>query len=150
MIDELPRGPIAVDTSVFIYFIEEHATFLPIVARLFHEADAGRRQLVTSTITLLELLVVPYRAGDRALASRYEALLTRSRGITLVDLSREHMKAAAHLRALTGVRTPDALQLAVAIGHRCGAFVTNDRRLPPVPGLKVLELRAGPSSGFSG
>jgi hypothetical protein len=33
--------------------------------------------LVTSKLPLLEVLVVPYRAGNRALANRYEALLTR-------------------------------------------------------------------------
>jgi hypothetical protein len=39
-------------------------------------------------LTLLEVLVVPYRAGNRLLAERYEALLTRSRGIRLVDICR--------------------------------------------------------------
>jgi len=45
---------------------------------LFAEADAGRRRLVTSAVTLLEVLVVPYRADNRALAARHEALLTRT------------------------------------------------------------------------
>jgi len=39
---------------------------------------------VTSAVTLLEMLVVPHRANDAALAARYEALLTRSRGIHLI------------------------------------------------------------------
>jgi predicted nucleic acid-binding protein len=38
------------------------------------------------------------------------------------------------------VKTPDALQLVAAIGGGCTTFLTNDRRLPPVPGLRVVEL----------
>ena len=83
---------------------------------------------------------MPYRAGNRVLAEQYEALLTRSRGIRLVDLSRDHLRAAAQLRAATGVKTPDALQLVAAVGAGCTTFLTNDRRLPLVPGLRVVEL----------
>jgi predicted nucleic acid-binding protein len=139
---DLPPGSVAVDTAVFIYLIEEHPTFLPIVAPLFRQADLGRRELVTSALTLLEVLVVPYRAGQRELAQRYEALLTRGRGIRMVDLSRGQLRAAAQLRAATGVKTPDALQLTAALGAGCGSFVTNDRRLPSIPGLAVFQLSA--------
>ena len=45
---------------------------------LFREADEGKRELMTSAPTLLEVLAVLYRAGNRLLAERYEALLTRS------------------------------------------------------------------------
>jgi predicted nucleic acid-binding protein len=140
LIDRLGPGRVAVDTAVFIYFIEEHPTYLPEVAPLFEQADQGVRELVTSTVTLLELLVVPYRTGNQRLAARYEALLTQSRGIRLVDVTRSQIHAAAQLRALSRVRTPDALQLAAAIEHRCASFVTNDRRLPSIPGLRVIDL----------
>jgi len=29
-----------------------------------------------------------------------------------------------------------------AMGAGCPTFVTNDRRLPPIPGLRILELSA--------
>jgi predicted nucleic acid-binding protein len=137
---DLGPGRAAVDTALFIYFIEENPTFLPLILPLFREADQDKRDLVTSALTLLEVLVVPYRAGNRLLAERYEALLTRSRGIRLVELTREQLRAAAQLRAATGVKTPDALQLVAALGMGCTTFVTNDRRLPPVPGLRVIQL----------
>ena len=107
---------------------------------LFRESDQGKRALITSALTLLEVLVVPYRAGNRLLAERYEALLTRSRGIRLVELSRDQLRAAAQLRAATGANVPDALQLVAAIGAGCTTFLTNDRRLPPVPGLRIIQL----------
>jgi predicted nucleic acid-binding protein len=141
LIESLPRGPVAVDTVILIYFAERNARYVDAVRPLFAAADRGEIALVTSGVTLLEVLVVPYRAGDLALASRYEALLTRSRGLTLVALDRPLLRSAAQLRAVHGVRTPDALQLAAALSRRCGAFLTNDRRLPHLPTLPVLQLR---------
>lgn len=85
-------------------------------------------------------MVVPYRAGNVALAERYEALLTRSRGVRLVETDRSQLRAAAQLRALYRVRTPDALQLAAALSERCRTLVTNDRELPAIPGLKIVQL----------
>ena len=139
---DLGSGDIGVDTVSFIYFIEEHPRFLPIILPLFREADEGKRSLVTSSLTLMEVLVVPYRAGNRSLAQRYEALLTRGRGVRLIDLSHDQLRAAAQLRGATGVKTPDAVQLVAAISAGCSTFLTNDRRLPPIPGLRIVELNS--------
>lgn len=147
---DLGAGPVALDTVVFIYYMEEHAIYFPVVAPIFADIDRGRRAAVTSALTLLETLVVPYRAGDRMLAERYEALLVRSRGLRLVELDRPLLRGAAHLRATTAVKTPDALQLAAALTSRCTAYVTNDRALPEIPGLRILQLRnyvARPKAG---
>ena len=130
----------ALDTSVFIYFIEEHPGYMPLVEPLFEAIEEGRLRATTSTLTLLETLVVPYRAGNSALAERYEEILTRGRGLDLQELDRSLLRAAAQLRGATGVATPDALQLAAALRGRCTAFITNDRRLPALPGLEVLQL----------
>ena len=140
LIADAVGGAVGVDTAVFIYFIEEQPQFLPLIEPLFEAADEGRLELITSTLTLLEVLVAPYRAGNRLLAERYEALLTRSRGIGLVDITRDQLRAAAQLRSVTGVKTPDALQMVAALTAGCTTFVTNDRRLPAVPGLRVLQL----------
>jgi predicted nucleic acid-binding protein len=140
LIADLGDGGVAVDTAIFIYFIEEHPQYLPLIKPLFQECDQGKRTLVTSVVTLLEVLVVPYRAGNRTLAERYEGLLTRSRGVQMVELSRDQLRAAAQLRARTGVKTPDALQLVAAIGAGCATFLTNDRRLPSLPGLRIVEI----------
>src|ERR1700676_526144 len=80
---DLGSGPVGVDTAIFIYFIEEHPRFLPLVEPLFREVNEGRKELVTSALTLLEVLVVPSRSGDHWLAERYESLLTHSGASTL-------------------------------------------------------------------
>lgn len=136
----LAAGPVALDTAVFIYYIEEHPDYLPLVEPLFAEIDAGARDAVTSALTLLEVLVVPYRAGDLRLAARYELLLTGSRGLHLIDPDRSQLRTAAQLRALYRLRTSDALQIAAALTAQCQTFVTNDRDLPDIPGLRVVQL----------
>ncbi len=141
LIDEIGEGPAALDTVAFIYWMEENADYLDLLAPVFQRADAGDLEIVTSALTLLETLVIPYRVGHFSIAERYEELLTRARHVQLVDIDRSQLRAAAQLRAVHGVRTPDALQLAAALAARCPVFVTNDRRLPDIPGLQILQLR---------
>ena len=140
LIRDLGRGPVGVDTAIFIYFIEEHPEFLSLIEPLFRKVDEGRIELVTSALTLLEVLVVPYRTGDHLLATRYESILTRSRGVRMAEISRDHLRAAAQLRAVTGLKTPDSLQLVAALAGGCTIFLTNDRELPTVSGIRILQL----------
>jgi predicted nucleic acid-binding protein len=141
LIEEILPGPVALDTAIFIYFMEEDQRFLSLVKPVFQAIDDGELQAATSALTLLEVLVVPYRAGNLPLAERYESLLTRSRGLRLVELERPILKTSAQLRARINLRTPDSIQVAAALSARCPTFLTNDRKLPFVPGLKVLQLR---------
>jgi predicted nucleic acid-binding protein len=141
LIEDVGRGPVAIDTAPFVYFIEEHPDYLPVVLPLFQAVDQGRVAALTSELTLLEVLVVPYRSGDIALAERYEAVLARGRGLKMKALTRSLLKGAAMLRARTGLKIPDSIQLAAALAGRCTALVTNDRDFKQVDGLKVLQLR---------
>lgn len=138
---ELGKGPVGLDTAIFIYYIEEQPEFMGLVAPLFDAVEAGSVSVVTSALTLLEVLVVPLRAGNVTLAAKYEDILTRSRGLRLVEIDRALLRSAAQLRAAyRSLRTPDALQLAAALHGGCSAFVTNDRDLPTLPGLRIVKL----------
>lgn len=108
-----------VDTAVFIYFIERHPEYAAKIRPLFQAIDRGDLVAITSALTLLEVLVVPYRAGSASLAERYEAVLTRGRGVRVVELDHSQLRLAAQLRARYRVSTPDALQLAAALSARC-------------------------------
>ncbi|MBW3656592.1 MAG: PIN domain-containing protein [Gemmatimonadetes bacterium] len=140
LIDDVGSGPVALDTAAFIYVIEAHPLYLPALLPVFAAADREELTIVTSAVTLLEVLVVPYRAGNMPLATRYEEILTRSRGVLLREIDRGQLRAAAQLRAVSAMRTPDALQLAAALTDDCTAFVTNDQRLRSPAGLPVLQL----------
>lgn len=63
LIADIGRGPVALDTVVFIYFIEEHPRFLPVVAPVFSAVASARLPAITSGVTLLETLVIPYRSA---------------------------------------------------------------------------------------
>jgi predicted nucleic acid-binding protein len=142
LISELGNGPLALDTAVFIYFIEEHPLYLRVLDPVFALIDKGRLPAIASSLTLLEVLVVPYGAGNIPLAERYEQVLTRSRGLRLLDVDRTQLRGAAQLRALhPGLRTPDAIQISAALAGGCTVLLTNDREFPVVPGLRILQLR---------
>jgi predicted nucleic acid-binding protein len=141
LIEDLRPGPVALDTQVFICFIEEDKQLLPLVKPLFEAIDHGSLLAATSGLTLMEVLVVPYRTGNLPLADRYETLLTRSRGLHFVEIDRPLLKAAAQLRAAFRIKPPDAIQIAAAMVANCGAFLTNDRRIPSIPGLKIFQVK---------
>ena len=141
LLSDLGHGPIGLDSSIFIYFIEEHPRFLPVVEPVFSSVAAHDLAAVTSSVTLLEVLVHPLRANQPALAAEYEQILTRSSGITLIPLDLALLRRAAHLRASRGLKTPDALQLAAALQSSCSVFLTNDERIPQLPGLRVLQAQ---------
>lgn len=141
LIDEIGAGPVALDTVAFIYFIEENARFLRAVEPVFEAIDEGRLAAVTSSLTLLEVLVVPFRSGNAVLADRYEQALTRGRGLTLIDIDRGQLRAAAQLRSVfPRLRTPDAIQVSAALSAGCSALLTNDRELPVIPGLRIFQF----------
>src|ERR1700723_3017367 len=99
IVNDIGAGPVCLDTSVFIYFIEEDNRYIELVTEIFKAVDEGRLTAVTSGITLLETLVIPLRSGDIGLANQYERLLSESKGLTLLSLDRDLLRQGAHLRA---------------------------------------------------
>lgn len=68
------RQRIGLDTNVFIYFLEDHPRYGAWCASLFVLIERGQHTAVTSTVTLLELLVQPYRDQKDELAHKIFAL----------------------------------------------------------------------------
>ncbi len=119
---------VSFDTAPLIYFIEEHAMFLPLVRPLFEAVQSSEIRLVTSSITLVEVLVQPIRRGRLELAEQYRDVLMNTEGVQLVSLSEQIAEYAAILRAQYRLRTPDAIQLATAKMSGAAAFITNDEQ----------------------
>jgi len=133
------RGKVVgLDTTPLIYFIEENPAYLSTVLPFFVAVDRGEFTVVTSMVTLLEVLVHPFRHGNTQLAQRYRDILLNAKGLTTVPLSQDIAEEAARLRARHNLRTPDAIQMATAIYNGASFFLTNDARLPPLPNLQVL------------
>jgi len=66
--------------------------------------------------------------------------LLESERFSVLPITVEIAELAADLRARYNLRTPDALQVATALAHRCEAFLTNDARLKRVAEIRVLTL----------
>jgi predicted nucleic acid-binding protein len=132
----LPQGAtVLVDTAPFIYLLESHPQFADRFVGLFEASARGHLLIALSTITLAEVLAGPFKAGQTALAKRYEKALLRYR---VVDVSAPIAALAAQLRAQYRLRLPDALQLATALDIGAAALVTHDRDFSQVSGLGIL------------
>lgn len=59
---------VGLDSAPLIYFVELHPLYLPLVDPFFEAMEFGDIQLVTSTLTLTEVLVHPYKYNNRSLA----------------------------------------------------------------------------------
>ena len=138
---EALRGTVvALDTAPLIYLFEENPTYLPCIRPFFEAVDQGEFRVVTSVVTLTEVLVHPMRHRDRELADQYRRILLHASQVTAVPVSETIAEEAARPRATHGLRTPDAIQLATAIGSGASSFLTNDSRLPSLGSLRVLVL----------
>jgi predicted nucleic acid-binding protein len=103
------------------------------------EAQAGRFDIVSSELVILELLVKPFREGDALLENLFRALL-QAREVRLIPVTSAIWEHAARLRATTRLKTPDALHAATALATHSTLCITNDRDFRRVPGLPVIVL----------
>jgi len=126
---------VGLDTSVFIYFLENSERFGSLAQIAFTGIEKGKWQAVTSTITLMEITVRPWQLGNEMAAREYEAALAHFPNLSIVDVDRNVARAAAQLRAKYNVSPPDALQVAASLSFGAKAFLTNDKRL-----AKLQEL----------
>jgi predicted nucleic acid-binding protein len=132
------RERIGLDTNVFIYFLADHPRYGSWCASLFDLIERGHNPAVTSTVTLLELLVQPYRDQQEELAQKIFALTSTYPKLEWVPLTMNLADRAAELRARYRLSTPDAIQLATAIGHKAMRFYGNDRGLRRVKEIECI------------
>lgn len=118
---------LGIDTSPFIYFVEANPTYDAVVTSIFRRIAVGTLHGVTSVITLTEVLNHPMRLGLHELEAKYRTLLTRSENLELAPVNTDVATLAAELRARYNLRTPDALQVSVALHAGCQGFLTNDK-----------------------
>ena len=131
---------VGLDTAPIIYFIEGNPLYVEMMRTFFLAVQKDEFSVVTSTITLLETLVVPLRHGNINLAQQYRDILLKTKGHTTISLFPNIAEEAARLRASYNISTPDSIQMATAIFGGASFFLTNDTHLPSLPNLKTLVL----------
>jgi predicted nucleic acid-binding protein len=122
-----------------IYTLEGNESYLASLEPLWDKFQSGDIELMTSELTLMEVLVQPLKANNLALVADYEEFLNPST-IQLMPISRAILKNAAQLRSAKNIKTPDAIHASTAIQHSCTIFLTNDRGFQNTPGLPVMML----------
>ncbi len=133
------------DTNLFIYLFEGQGPLSRRVTALREAMMARGDQLLTSALTLGEVLVKPIERGDAELSRKYEEAITATSLVISFDVKAAKIYAA--LRGDRSLRAPDAIQLACAAGAGVDLFITNDTRLhaKQVEGIQfIVPLERAP------
>jgi predicted nucleic acid-binding protein len=126
------------DTNLFIYMFEGLEPFrsrvLDIRKRIIDRGD----QMVTSAMTLGEVLVRPTKLGQTSLIEEYDRAIRSTSRVINFDPSVAWRYAS--LRATHTLRNADAIQLACASHFGVDLFITNDKNLHKlnVPGIGFI------------
>ena len=93
---------------------------------------------VTSTLTMIECLVRPYREINERRVNEFFALLSTYPNLQWMAPGLDIADKAARIRAQHGLRAPDALQAATAQFAGARGFITNDPIFERIGGFEVL------------
>jgi predicted nucleic acid-binding protein len=131
---------IALDTSIFIYQLEANPKYLAYTDPIFSWIERPGSTAITSTITMTELLVLPYRDGDEQRANDFYGLLSTYPNLNWIAPNLEIAELAARIRASHRLQTPDALQAATALHSLATGLITNDPVFERVGAFDTLVL----------
>ena len=125
------------DTNIFVYLLEggpNAPRVTELRARMLERGD----ELLTSALTLGELLVKPYEEGELAVRDHQTTLRSIA---TIIPFDASCATRYAAIRRDRAIKPPDAIQLACAAAAEIDLFITNDDRLSrkQVPGVKFIS-----------
>jgi predicted nucleic acid-binding protein len=120
--------------------LEANPKYLAYTDPIFSWLERPGSKAITSTITMTELLVLPYRKGDEQRANDFYGLLSTYPNLDWIAPDLEIAEFAARIRALHRLRTPDALQAATAAHSQATGLITNDAVFERVEGFQTLVL----------
>ncbi|MDQ7036931.1 MAG: type II toxin-antitoxin system VapC family toxin, partial [Anaerolineae bacterium] len=122
------------------YYVEENPTYLDKMDAIIKQVEETSIEVVSSVITLTEVLNHPIKQGNSQLEQEYRDILVNSSDYRLLPITLTIAESAANLRARYNLRTPDALHVATAIEAQCDAFLTNDLGIKRVSEITILLL----------
>lgn len=114
------------DTNIFLNVINQEEPFFADSRSLLDLVDDGRFIGVVSTISVAELSVGYYAAGDEAGFRRFLLHILSSENYRLIDVDSKVAELAGKIRAETGLRLPDALIVASGLEVGAGCLITGD------------------------
>ncbi|MGC1310222.1 MAG: type II toxin-antitoxin system VapC family toxin [Phormidesmis sp.] len=139
-LDSLEGDRIYLDANIWIYALEAVSEYSQMLAPLFEAADTGSITLVTSELSLAEILVKPIKQANVLEQALYSEAIISNDSLTVVPVDRSVLIRAARTRASTKLKLPDAIHAASAIENACTTFLTNDKQFKTVKRLHTLLL----------
>jgi predicted nucleic acid-binding protein len=127
------------DTNIVIYVVEGVPVFAPKAAVRLAVAQSAGDSFMISDLTRMECLVGPLKTNNPAVEASFHTFFARS-DVQVVGITAAVCDRAAHIRATYNFKPMDALQLAAAIEHGAGTFLTADAHLGSFIGLTVEVL----------
>jgi len=116
------------DTNLFIYLFEKNAEWSPRVIELRRRMLARGDKLLTSYLTVGEVITKPKQLNNAMLERSYLNFFSGG-SVELVAFSLDAAQRYGDIRSRERIRPADAIQLACASAARTDLFVTNDNRL---------------------
>lgn len=121
-----PESLVCLDTPPLVYHLEDIQPYSALTDNLLMRLGGGDIGGIVSTITITELLTKPFLHPDPKMSQTAEGFVQALPNCTIQPVTYEIARTAARLRALHGLRTPDALIAATAIHGKATHLVTND------------------------
>jgi predicted nucleic acid-binding protein len=132
------------DANIIIYWVESAephyskcVTMLRNLCSRYPEA-----QFAASRLSFLECRVKPLRDKNFQLLSKYDQFF-HAKDLQIIELTSHVIDIATELRSQSGLRTPDALQVACALSLSLDhdiIFVTGDIRIKNIQGLSISYI----------
>jgi len=116
------------DTNLFIYLFEKNAEWSLPVIELRRRMLARGDELLTSYLTVGEVITKPKQLNNAMLERSYLNFFSGG-SVELVAFSLDAAQRYGDIRSRERIRPADAIQLACASAARTDLFVTNDNRL---------------------
>ncbi len=133
-------GPVFLDSSCFIYFIEGRTEFTQKLVPIFKQIENNTIHVFSSIISVSEVLVGPLKQNNQDLINRYHNLFTNYPSLEITSPSYKTALSAALMRVKYGFKLPDCYQLALAVESGCKSFYTNDAKLKKFPDMQIILL----------
>lgn len=134
------------DANIFIYTLEGMEPWADLLSDVFVGLTIGELSAVTSSLSLSECLVLPFKQNKNELVAVYREALLSSHYLTTAPIDDRVLILAANIRAQTGLKLPDAIHAATALTQQCTAMLTNDPGFKRVPGIQLFLLSDWTSS----
>src|SRR5215475_16220054 len=127
------------DSMLFIYWLDDDPHFAKRVASIHARMNERNDELITSAVTLGEVLAGAYRKGPTSRVDEVRGALL-SLLSEVIPFTADTADHYARIRGSMKIASPDAIHLACAAAARTDLFLTNDKNLVGmiIPGIQFI------------